>query len=92
MITANPVNLPLVPERPTTRRVDVVAEGRLRDAGQQRQQYVYRGELLDGAPPQRRYRPQTNLQVDPQNQRAINAYLDVAREPPLVGQLLDGMI
>ncbi len=92
MITANPINLPVVPERTTTRRVDAVADGRLGDAAQQRQPFVYRGELLDGSPPQRRYRPQPNLQIDPLNQRAINAYLNVAAEPPLVGQLVDGFI
>ncbi len=92
MITATPVNLPVVPERPTTRRVDAVADGRLGDATRQHQSFVYRGELLDGVPPQRRYRPQPNLQIDPQNQRAINAYLSVLNEPPLIGKLVDGKI
>ena len=92
MITATPVNLPVVPERSTTRRVDAVAEGRLHDATRQRQPCVYRGELLDGMPPERRYRPQPNLQIDPQNRRAINAYLSVLDEPPLIGQLVDGKI
>ena len=92
MITATPVNLPVIPERSSARRVDAVVEGRLSDATRQQQPFVYRGELLDGIPPQRRYRPQPNLQVAPQNQRAINAYLSVASEPPLIGQLVDGKI
>ncbi len=92
MITATPVQLPVVTERPTTRRVDAVVEGRLGDATRRQQPFVYRGELLDGVPPQRRYRPQPNLQIDPQNQRAINAYLSVLNDPPLVGQLVDGKI
>ena len=92
MITATPVNLPAIPERPATRRVDALVEGRLGDATQERQPFVYRGELLDGTPQQRRYRPQPNLQIDPQNQRAIHAYLSVANDPPLIGQLVDGRI
>ena len=92
MITATPTYLPVVPERQATRRVDAVVEGRLRDTNQHRQPLVYRGELLDGAPSQRRYRPQPNLPIDPQNLRAINAYLDVLNDPPLIGQLLDGKI
>ena len=95
MITTPPFNLPAVIARPPSPRVNPVAagDGRFGDAAQQRPAgYVYRGELLDGLPPQSRFRPQPNLQIHPQNQRAINAYRSVAEDPLPLGQLLDGLI
>ena len=95
MITTPPFNLPAVTARTPPQRVNPVfdGEGRFRDAAQQRPaSYVYRGELLDGLPPERRYRPQPNLQIHPQNLRAIKAYRSVADDPIPAGQLLDGMI
>jgi hypothetical protein len=75
--------------------VAVVADsaGEFRDASKQPPYaYVYRGELLETVANDKRYRPQLNLQVDPQNRRAIESYQRVASEPPLVGQILDGFI
>ena len=95
MITAPPANLPVVTAQSPPQRVNPVAGGeeRFRDAAQQRPSaYIYRGELLDSLPPERRYQPQPNLQIDPQNRRAISTYRSVANDSPRVGQLLDGLI
>lgn len=95
VITAKPAQLPIYPDRPLTRPVTKVAESAsaFRDASQQApSNYVYRGELLDAAISDKRYRPQPNLQIDPRNRRAIESYQRVVSEPPLTGQILDGFI
>ena len=92
---SKPAQLPLYQDRPATRSVAVVADGagEFRDASKQPPYaYVYRGELLEGVTSDKRYRPQINQQIDPQNRHAIDSYQRVASEPPLVGQILDGFI
>lgn len=92
---SKPAQLTLYQDRPATRSVAVVADGtgEFRDASKQPPYaYVYRGELLEAVTSDKRYRPQINQQIDPQNRRAIDSYQRVASEPPLVGQILDGFI
>jgi len=75
--------------------VSVVANsaGEFRDASKQASSsYVYRGELLEAVANDKRYRPQFNQLINPENQHAIDSYRRVADEPPLVGQILDGFI
>ncbi len=95
IITAKPMQLPIYPDRPVTRPVTSVADSasEFRDASKKSPStYVYRGELLDSIANDRRYRPQLNLQIDPDKRRAIDTYQRVASEPPLMGRLLDGFI
>jgi len=95
IIPSKPAQLPLYQDRPTTRSVAVVADGagEFRDASKQPPYaYVYRGELLEAVASDKRYRPQINQQIDPQNRRAIESYQRTASEPPLVGRILDGFI
>jgi hypothetical protein len=94
-IPAKPAQLLPFQDRPATRSVAVVADsaGEFPDASKQPPYaYVYRGELLEAVANDKRYRPQFNQQIDPQNRRAIDSYQRVAAEPPLVGQILDGFI
>ena len=95
IIPSKPAQLPVYQDRPATRSVAVVADsaGEFRDASKQSPYaFIYRGELLEAVASDKRYRPQLNLQIDPQNRRAIESYQRVASEPPLVGQILDGFI
>ena len=95
IIPSKPAQLPVYQDRPPTRPVAVVADSAAdsHDASKQSAYaYVYRGELLEAVANDKRYRPQLNLQIDPQNRRAIDSYQRVASEPPLVGQILDGFI
>jgi len=95
IITAKPTQLPIYPDRPETRPVAPVSDSasEFGDASKQSPStYVYRGELLEAVANDRRYRPQLNLQIDPDNRRAINTYQSVASDPPLMGRLLDGFI
>ena len=95
IITAKPMQLPIYPAPPVTLPVTSVADNvsEFRDASKrQSAKYVYRGELLEAVANDKRYRPQLNLQVDPENRRAIDTYQRVASEPPLMGRLLDGFI
>ena len=95
IIPSKPAQLPLYQDRPPTLPVAVVADSAAdsRDASKQpRYAYIYRGELLEAVANDKRYRPQLNLQIDPQNRRAIESYQRVASEPPLMGQILDGFI
>jgi len=95
IIPSKPAQVPIYQDRPSTRSVAVVEDnaGEFRDASKQAPYaYIYRGELLDSVAGDKRYRPQVNLQIDPQNRRAIESYQRVAAEPPLVGQILDGFI
>lgn len=92
---ANPVQLSIYTDLPATRPVAPVAEQSgpfQRDARQQPSTYVYRGELLEGAAAERYYRPTNNLQIYPQNQRAIQTYLSVSTSPAVRGRILDGFI
>ncbi len=95
IIPAKSMQLPIYPDRPETRPVSPVADSarEFRDASKQPSAtYVYRGELLEAVANDRRYRPQLNLQIDPNNRRAIDTYQRVASDPPMVGRLLDGFI
>jgi hypothetical protein len=88
------MQLPISLERPATRPVTPIsdnAEGFRNDREQQTSRYVYRGELLQSAN-DRAYRPQANLQISPENRRAISAYHKIADEPPVLGKILDGYI
>ena len=93
--TAKPTQLPIYPDLPETRPVASVSDSasEFRDASKQSPStYVYRGELLEAVGNDRRYRPQQNLQIDPDNRRAIDTYQRVASDPPLMGRLVDGFI
>lgn len=95
IITAKPAQLPNYPDRPETRPVASVSDSasEFRDASKQPPStYVYRGEVLEAVGNDRRYRPQLNLQIDPDNRRAIDTYQRVASDPPLMGRLVDGFI
>ena len=95
IITAKPTQLPIYPDWPETRPVASVSDSasEFRDASNQPPStYVYRGELLEAVANDRRYRPQLNLQIDPDNRRAIDTYQRVASDPPLMGRLVDGFI
>ena len=88
------MQLPTSVEHSVTRPVTAIADNPagFRDARQQPQpSFVYRGELLENAG-EREYRPQYNLQVSPENRRAINSYRQVAEEPQKLGRILDGFI
>ena len=91
-VTAKPMNLPISLDRQAPRPVTAVAEAAsaFRDARQQPSP-VYRGELLEEAL-DRSYRPQANLQVSPENRRAIDTYQMIAGESSLIGKILDGYI
>ncbi len=88
------MQLPTSVERGVTRPVTAIADNPagLRDPRQQQpSSFVYRGELLETMG-EREYRPQYNLQVSPENRRAINSYQKVANEPPVLGRILAGFI
>ena len=86
-----PTNLDRPATLPVTPVEDSSSTG-FRDARQQqRPGYVYRGELLDTVT-DRAYRPGYNLQISPENRRAINTYQKIADESPVVGRILDGYI
>ena len=89
------MHFPVLADRPAARPVAPIADesGRLRDERQrQPDAYVYRGELLDEAFGDRRYRPTLGVDVDPRIRRAIEAYHLVAYDPTRPGQILDGFI
>jgi len=95
IVPAKPMHLPIYPDQPVTRPVAPVGDNASEFHDATRQQpsaYVYRGELLESVANDKRYRPHYNLQIAPQNQYAIDTYHKVANEPPLTGQLLDGLI
>ncbi len=95
IITTSPTQLPIYPDRPLTRPVVSVADSKSDFADVTRQlapTYVYRGELLDPVVSDNRYRPQLNLQIDPQNRRAIDSYQRAVSDPPIKGLILDGFI
>ena len=88
------MSLPISLDRPAMLPVTPVAdsaEGFRENRQQQPSGYVYRGELLETAN-DRAYRPQANLQISPENRRAISAYHKIADEPPVLGKILDGYI
>ena len=94
-LTASPVILPLTTERAVNMPAAPVGDGasEFRDASKKHPStYVFRGEVIEPMTNDRRYHPQLNLQTTPQTERAIKTYQSVLREPPLVGQLLDGFI
>ena len=76
------MHLPTSLDQPATRPVAPVADNAagFRDARrQQPSSHIYHGELLDTVS-DRSYRPQLNLQVSPENRRAITAYQKIADE------------
>ncbi|MDH3446534.1 MAG: hypothetical protein OEO18_00165 [Gammaproteobacteria bacterium] len=88
------MHLPSVLERPITRPVTSVSDSAagFRDASrQQPSTRVYRGELLDTVT-DRSYRPEPNLQISPQNRRAISTYRNTANPQPIIGRILNGYI
>ena len=94
-LTISPVILPLTPERPVNTPIAPVGEGgsEFRDASKKHPStYVYCGEVVEAVSNDRRYHPQLNLQTTPKTERAIQTYQKVLRDPPLVGQLVDGFI
>jgi len=93
IITAKPMHFPISLDRPVTRPVTPVADSTAgsRDARQPSAGSVYRGELLETVT-DRTYRPAYNLQISPENRRAINSYQKIANEAPVVGRILDGFI
>lgn len=94
IVTARPMYLPISTDSAVTRPVTAVADSTasFRDASQRQPSgYVYRGELLETVS-DRAYRPQYNLQISPENRRAITTYQQVASEQAVVGRILDGFI
>ena len=94
IITAKPMHFPISLDRPVTYPVAPVADSAesFRDARQQQSpDFVYRGELLETVS-DKSYRPAYNLQISPENQRAINSYQKVVNQAPVVGRILDGFI
>lgn len=88
------MQFPISLDRSVTRPVNPVADNGagLRDARQQPpSNFVYHGEVLETAS-DRTYKPEFNLQISPENRRAINSYLQTANEVPVVGRILDGYI
>ena len=88
------MHLPIILDQAVTRPVTSIADSAtaFRDARQgQASTYVYRGELLESAI-DRAYRPQFNLQISPENRRAIDSYQKIADEQPVVGRILDGYV
>jgi len=94
IITAKPMHFPISLDRSVTRPVAPVADSAegFRDARQQQSSdFVYRGELLETVT-DKSYRPAHNLQISPENRRAIYSYQKIANEAPVVGRILDGYI
>lgn len=88
------MSLPISLDRPAMRPVTPVAggaEGFRENRQQQPSGYVYRGELLQTVS-DRAYRPRANLQISPENRRAISTYQKIADEPPVLGMILDGYL
>ena len=88
------MHLPVVSEQAITRPITPIsADGSgVRDSNQQRpSNFVFRGEWLESATG-RDYQPRHNLQIDPANRRAIDAYREVASQAPTLGRILDGYI
>lgn len=94
IITARPMHLPISLDPPVTRPVAPVADNAADYRNSRQQQSpgnVFRGELLETVT-DRSYRPGYNLQISPENRRAINTYQKVVDEAPIVGRILDGFI
>ena len=87
------MQFPISLDRSVTPPVTPIADstGGSRDTRQQPSGYVYRGELLETVS-DKAYRPAFNLQISPENRRAINSYQEVANQAPAVGRILDGYI
>ena len=82
------------PDRPSTRPVDaVVAIDQLRDRERQYpSDFVFKGEVVDSTSDDKRYRPQANLQINPENKRAISLYQQVSSNQSVSGRILDRFI
>jgi hypothetical protein len=94
IVTAKAMQFPISLARAPTRPVNPVADNsaELRDEGRrQASNYVYRGEVLESSS-DRSYKPEYNLQISPENRRAINSYRQTANAAPVVGRILDGYI
>ncbi len=64
----------------------------LRDSGYQPPPvYIHRGEVQETSG-DKTYNPRYNLQISPENRRAIDTYQKAASEPPRPGRILDGFI
>ena len=88
------MSLPVSLERQAAQPVLPIADAAANFRENRQQQpngYVYRGELLETVS-DRSYRPRENLQISPENRRAISAYHKIADEPSRPGQILDGYI
>lgn len=62
---------------------------------QESTEYVFRGEILESVENDKRYKPQFNQQIDPQNREAISNYqtTSVARtEAESLGRVIDRFI
>ena len=94
IVTAKPMHLPISLDQAATRPITPIADlaGANREARQPPSStFVYRGELLEAAA-ERAYRPAYNLQISPENRRAISSYQKIAEEPPVLGKILDGFV
>ena len=88
------MHFPVTLDRPLTQPVAPVAGNPAgnRDARQQQaSNYVYRGELLETVG-DKSYRPQSNLQISPENRRAITSYQKIVSDEPVIGKILDGYV
>ena len=95
MLPVHPTPLAVSPNRPVISPVTSVADGasEFRDASKQNPStHVHRGEVVEAIANDKRYRPQPNLQIAPQNQRAIATYQKVLSDSPSMGLIVDGFI
>lgn len=93
IVTAKPIHYPTSLDRSATRPVTPVGDdaASLSVARQRPSGHIYRGELLETVA-DKTYKPQYNLQISPENRRAINTYHKIVNQAPLVGRFLDGYI
>ncbi len=94
-ITApRPVYLPVIADRSLAQPVAQVAKSAadLRDSGHRPPPaYIHRGEVQETSG-DKTYNPRYNLQISPENRRAIDTYQKTASESPRPGRILDGFI
>jgi hypothetical protein len=90
IVTAKAMQFPISLDRAPTRAVSPIADNsaELRDEGRQQ---ASNGEVLESSS-DRSYKPEYNLQISPENRRAINSYRQTANAAPVVGRILDGYI
>ena len=86
---------PIFADKPATRPAVSISDAATEFGDPNKQNpstYVYRGEILKAVAHDRRYRPQFNLQINPENSQAIESYRKVSIEQESIGQILDGFI